>query len=110
MLYIKDDGTIRLTRGDTARLTVPIINLVDHSEYVMQAGDALYLTVKKRATDREFLFQKKVVGSNAIHIKPDDTSELSFGKYRYDIQITTAAGDVYTIVEPAVFEIMEEIT
>ena len=26
MLYIKDNGTIRLTRGDTARLTIPITN------------------------------------------------------------------------------------
>lgn len=52
MLYIKDDGTIRLTRGDTARLTVPITNLVDQSEYAMQADDTLYLTVKKRAADR----------------------------------------------------------
>ena len=43
MLYIKDDGTIRLTRGDTARLTIPIINSASNDEYVMQSGDVLSL-------------------------------------------------------------------
>lgn len=110
MLYIKDDGTIRLTRGDTARLTIPIINSASNDEYVMQSGDVLFFTVKKSAKDTNYLFQKESTGTNAIHIKPEDTNNLSFGKYKYDVQLTTAPGDVYTIIEPSVFEIMEEIT
>lgn len=110
MLYIKDDGTIRLTRGDTARLTIPIINSASNDEYVMQSGDVLFFTVKKSAKDTNYLFQKESAGTNAIHIKPEDTDNLSFGKYKYDVQLTTVYGDVYTIIEPSVFEIMEEIT
>lgn len=110
MLHIKDDGTIRLTRGDTARLTIPIINSASNSEYTMQSGDVLFFTVKKSAKDTNYLFQKKIIGANLIHIKPEDTDNLSFGKYKYDAQLTTASGDVYTIIEPSVFEIMEEIT
>lgn len=106
----KDDGTIRLTRGDTARLTIPIINSASNDEYVMQSGDVLFFTVKKSAKDTNYLFQKESTGTNAIHIKPEDTDNLSFGKYKYDVQLTTASGDVYTIIEPSVFEIMEEIT
>lgn len=109
MLYI-DDKTIKLTRGDTARLTVPIINLADNGEYTMESGDILYFTVKKTAKDTDFLFQKSVTGSNSIHIKPEDTANLSFGKYKYDVQLTTATGDVYTVIEPSTFEVMEEIT
>lgn len=109
MLYI-DDKTIKLTRGDTARLTVPIINLADNGEYTMESGDILYFTVKKTAKDTDFLFQKSVTGSNSIHIKPEDTADLSFGKYKYDVQLTTATGDVYTVIEPSTFEVMEEIT
>lgn len=30
MLYVEQNGTIRLTRGDTARLIVPIENEVTH--------------------------------------------------------------------------------
>lgn len=46
MLHIKDDGTIRLTRGDTAHLTIPIINSVSNSEYTMQSGDVLFFNVR----------------------------------------------------------------
>ena len=109
MLYI-DDKTIKLTRGDTARLTVPIINLANNGEYTMESGDILYFTVKKTAKDSDFLFQKSVTGSNSIHIRPEDTAVLSFGKYKYDVQLTTATGDVYTVIEPSTFEVMEEIT
>lgn len=109
MLYI-DDKIIKLTRGDTARLTVPIINLANNGEYTMESGDILYFTVKKTAKDTDFLFQKSVTGSNSIHIKPEDTADLSFGKYKYDVQLTTATGDVYTVIEPSTFEVMEEIT
>lgn len=110
MLYIKEDGTIRLTRGDTARLTVPITNSTNNSEYEMQTDDTLYFSVKKSAKESEYLFQKIADGSNSIHIEPEDTAGLSFGKYKYDVQLTTAAGDVYTVIEPSVFEVMEEIT
>ena len=109
MLYI-DDKTIKLTRGDTARLTVPITNLANNGEYTMESGDILYFTVKKTAKDSDFLFQKSVTGSNSIYIKPEDTANLSFGKYKYDVQLTTATGDVYTVIEPSTFEVMEEIT
>lgn len=109
MLYI-DDKTIKLTRGDTARLAVPIINLANNGEYTMESGDILYFTVKKTAKDSDFLFQKSVTGSNSIHIRPEDTADLSFGKYKYDVQLTTATGDVYTVIEPSTFEVMEEIT
>ena len=109
MLYI-DDKNIKLTRGDTARLTVPIINLANNGEYTMESGDILYFTVKKTAKDSDFLFQKSVTGSNSIHIRPEDTATLSFGKYKYDVQLTTATGDVYTVIEPSTFEVMEEIT
>lgn len=109
MLYI-DDKIIKLTRGDTARLTVPIINLANNGEYTMESGDILYFTVKKTAKDSDFLFQKSVTGSNSIHIRPEDTADLSFGKYKYDVQLTTATGDVYTVIEPSAFEVMEEIT
>lgn len=110
MLYIRDDGTIRLTRGDTARLSVPIKNSSNDEEYTMQSGDNLYFTVKKSAKDVEPLLQKVVTGSNVFHIKPEDTKTFPFGKYKYDVQITTASGDVYTVIEPTTFEIMEEIT
>lgn len=110
MLYIDDDGTIKLTRGDTARLSVPIKNSVNDDEYTIKSDDILYFTVKKSAKDSEPLLQKVTKGSNTFHIRPEDTEAFSFGKYRYDVQLTTASGDVYTVIEPSIFEITEEIT
>ena len=49
-------------------------------------------------------------GGAAIHIRPEDTKELSFGKYLYDIQLTTADGDIYTVIPPTTFEILKEVT
>ena len=48
MLYVLEDGTIRLTRGDTARLTVDISNDLTQNSYEIQDGDMLTLTVKKQ--------------------------------------------------------------
>ncbi len=110
MLYIEDDNKIRLTRGDTARFKIPITNLVNNGEYVMSASDILHFTVKKSSKDDAFLFQRTSVGSNLIHIRPEDTGNLPFGKYKYDVEIDTESGDVYTVIEPTIFEIMEEIT
>ena len=47
MLYIKDNGTIRLTRGDTARLTIPIINSANNDD-----SDISYQSIKFFKSDR----------------------------------------------------------
>lgn len=110
MLYIESNNVIRLTRGDTAKLTVPIENDLDNSSYVMDERDTLTFTIKKSVKDNENLVQKVVTGSNNFHIKPEDTDSLPFGKYVYDVQLTTAGGDVYTVIEPTSFEILSEVT
>lgn len=110
MLYIESNNVIRLTRGDTAKLTVPIENDLDNSSYVMDEQDTLTFTIKKSVKDNEKLVQKVVTGSNNFHIKPEDTDSLPFGKYVYDVQLTTAGGDVYTVIEPTSFEILSEVT
>ena len=110
MLRIGSDGAVELTRGDTARLTVTITNETDGKEYVMQSGDTLAFTVKQNAEAADLSIQKVVQGSNTFHIEPKDTAHLKFGKYKYDVQLTTASGDVYTVVEPTDFKIAQEVT
>ena len=48
--------------------------------------------------------------SFAIDIAPNDTKNLSFGKYMYDLQIKYNNGLTLTVIKPSVFEIMEEVT
>ena len=110
MLYVLSDGTIQLTRGDTARLSVSITNDLTKESYKVEETDTLILTVKRSVKDDCALFQKRARGSTSFHIEPADTSGIPFGKYKYDVQLNKDNGDVYTIVKPSCFEIMPEVT
>lgn len=110
MLYVKDNGTIQLTRGDTARLDITIKNSLTEEVYDMTPDDILSFTIKKSVKDETALVHKESKGTNTFHIEPKDTAELSFRKYFYDVQLARANGDVYTVIVPTTFEIMKEVT
>ncbi len=93
MLTVDKDNTIHLTRGDTARFSIgPVVKI---KKTVMQADPCVQLIVH---------------GGEVLHIKPEDTKAMAFGKYVYDIQLTTADGDVYTIIPPTTFDLLKEVT
>lgn len=100
---------IHLTRGDTAYLAVEITNS-DGSAYEMDPGDVLALSVKKYFSDPNYVFQKIVHGAQEFKILPEDTSELDFGIYKYDVQLTKANGDVYTVIPVSDLELQREVT
>lgn len=111
MLTVDKDNTIHLTRGDTARLILgSVVNTVTKKDYGVSADDTVTFTVKKTVMDTSPAVQIRVPGGAAIHIKPEDTKALAFGRYVYDVQLTTAEGDVYTVIPPAAFEILKEVT
>lgn len=110
MLNVERDGVIRLTRGDTAYLQVPITNEITNSDYILSPDDVLKFTIKRSVNDTDPLVQKVLYGANLFHIEPTDTKHLSFGKYLYDVELTTSNGDVYTVIVPTTFELMKEIT
>lgn len=108
MLKIQSNGDIELTRGDTARLTVSVTDN-QKQPYTVKEDDVLTLTVKKEYKDAEALIEKKITGSNTFHIKPEDTKGLDFATYKYDVQITTADGDNYTVIDDKKFKITNEV-
>ena len=110
MLYIKSNNTIRLTRGDTAALTVSIVDDVNKQQYEMKITDVLKLSVKKDTHEADYCFQKVSTGKPNITIQPEDTKELDFGKYIYDVQLENSEGAVSTIIEPSTFEVLPEVT
>lgn len=110
MLYVKSDGTIQLTRGDTARIEIVVKNSLTGETYTMDPNDIMTFTIKKSVKDSLSLVKKESKGHNAFHLEPKDTSELSFRKYFYDVQLTRANGDVYTVIVPTTFEILKEVT
>ena len=108
MLIVSPNGEIKLTRGDTAWLTVTLTD-DEKQPYTMQAEDTLTLAVKITTRAKECLLRKVIKGNNVFHIKPEDTKDLIFGRYVYDVQIDTADGDSYTVIPFTCFEIMDEV-
>jgi hypothetical protein len=109
MLNVSSNGEIRLTRGDTARLTVDIMD-DEGLPYVLQEKDTLTLTVKKDYEDTTPAIEKEIEGNNMFHIEPADTAGLPFGSYKYDVQLKTEDGDVYTVIADKIFTILKEVT
>jgi hypothetical protein len=87
---------ITLTRGDTAILAVELKNQ-DGTDYEIQTGDKLVMTVKESITDTEAVISK-TADNDVFTLEPSDTIGLC-GVYEYDIQLTTADGDVYTPIQ-----------
>lgn len=105
MLTISNKN-IFLTRGDTAKIALSITSA--GSAAYDSTKDRVVLTVKKSTTDKEKILQKTAV-NDVITISHADTRNLEYGDYVYDIQLTTAAGDVYTVITPHRFRIEEEV-
>lgn len=108
MLKIDNQGAIFLTRGDSAFFDVEIRQ--GDGVYQPMEGDVLYFSVKKSPNDTEYCIKKSFSPTEPIIIEPVDTNGMAFGRYMYDVQLTRATGEVYTIVEPKYFYVKEEIT
>lgn len=108
MLEISKSGAIKLTRGDTADLVVEIES--DEGSYTLASGDSLTMTCRKFASSEEVIFQKQIINSNSFRIEPEDTANVPFGKYVFDVQLSTVGGEIYTVISPKTFEICEEVT
>ncbi len=107
---LKINGSdIYITRGDTAEIDVEI-SRSDGTAYTLASTDKLTLTVKKSISAEKEVISKTLTGSSRIKIAPTDTSGLAFGEYVYDIQLNTADGGIYTIVEPSKLIIATEVT
>lgn len=110
MLFIEDDGTVKLTRGDTAKLNVSITDDITHEIYEIQPTDVLVMSIKKSIKDETACVTKSITGSSTFTILPSDTHNLSFGNYFYDVQITNANNEVYTVIGPCSFVLLKEVT
>lgn len=102
-----DKNKISLTRGDSAVFNVDLIN--EHGQvHHLSEGDLLIFTLKKSTRTKEIILQKHIE-RNEFKLSPDDTHELNFGYYVYDIQLIKVNGDIQTIVPPTSFEILQEV-
>ena len=101
--------TITLTRGDSFKATVQMIDENGES-YVPQEGDEIRFAVKRRYTDTKTIISKVIPNDTLLlELEPKDTEAFKFGSYVYDIQLTYANGEVDTFIDKATLVISEEV-
>ena len=103
------NNTIYLTRGDTfkAHLT---ITYPDGSVYTPIEGDRIRFALKEDIDDEECLILNEIpIDTMLLVIYPEQTKDLDFGTYVYDIQLTKANGDVDTFITASKFKITAEV-
>lgn len=89
---------IYITRGDTGFIEIPLFDN-DNEPYTPIEGDSVRFAVKKKYKDEECLVLKPIpIETLILEIKPEDTKELEFGKYVYDIEFTDSLGHVSTFI------------
>ena len=98
--------TITITRGDSASFHIDIVD-ASGTEYVLQDGDIVTFTVKKSTKTEDILIQKT---GQDVEIEHEDTADLRYGTYAYDVQLTYANGHIDTFIGPADFVLTEEVT
>lgn len=100
--------TIKLTRGDTMRLTIELTN-ASGNPITLESTDSIIFRLKKNAKTEELLIEKE--GDPLmllIALDEADTMDLAFGKYKYEIEVVYQ-NNHYTIVECAEFILGEEL-
>ena len=102
MLEIKKNK-ISMIKGDTTHLNVSM------NGYTYSEGDTITLTLKQSIEDEAVVLQKTVAANQPICLVCEDTNAIAAGRYVYDIQLDTAAGEVYTVVNPNTFTIKEGV-
>lgn len=108
-MFRVENNAIFLTRGDSATLELSVTKS-DSTVYTIADGDSVTLSVKRSVKDSEALIVKKITQGNTITFNPVDTAGMDFGEYRYDVQLNTKTGKVYTVVGPDSFFVCEEVT
>lgn len=101
--------TITMTRGDTLSVDVEIVQ-ADGSKYILRDGDSVRFAMKRDYTDAEPILLKDLDDVNPrIELLPEDTKDLDFGRYVYDVELTKEDGTVDTFIDRAVLNITEEV-
>jgi hypothetical protein len=85
MLKIDDENNVYLTRGDTANF---LLDLVDEDEqpYTMTADEIIIFSLR-RIYDKGHILVQKQSSSPSFSLSTNDTKDLTFGSYKYDIYL-----------------------
>ena len=108
---------ISITRGDSAQITLTIWDRVTGKLFVPGPDDRLTFTVKRELSDEAPLVVKTLENGIVCReqeclllLVPEDTAQLPFGAYRYDVELVLASGYTDTVIPPSLFLVTGEVT
>ncbi len=100
---------IHITRGDTAYIDVSLED-ISGNDYEPVQGDKLYFRLKESVYKKELLVEKEInIDTLVLEITPEDTEMLGFGSYCYEVELVTALGQHFTVIENAAFIVGAEV-
>lgn len=104
------NNTITLTRGDTFICDVKIRNQ-DGDPYTPAEDDVIRFALKHdiKKEEKPLILKEISIDTMQLRLEPDDTKNLQFGVYYYDIEITRADGIVDTFITKTAFILTEEV-
>lgn len=110
--------TIAITRGDSAYISLPILQADGRTPYEVQPGDVVALQVRtdvvtgSGSTEPELVINGRIIYQEGVPVwvlTPEDTT-IPVGKYKWDVQITLANTDDVTTYNSGTFKITSEVT
>ena len=107
MLIVNEENNVFLTRGDHAIFDVEITD-ENGDPYTMISGDKIIFTLRK-LYDRGVELIKKESSVPTFEIVNEDTKDLDFGVYVYDVCLYNSLSGKYdTFIPERLFEIGKE--
>ena len=104
---------MRIIRGDSKTFTFQRKN--KNGEVIAEKPDKIYLTIKQNEFERKALIQKTFDNgirfeedTYYVEFKSEDTDNLNFGEYVYDIEIIN--GDIVKTIKKDTFIVESEVT
>ena len=111
-MYKIDSDLIEMTRGDSVPFNFKLVDS-NNNPVELADKDVLLFTVrkkpKKNSEDTNYAFQKQIV-NGSFKISPNDTKDLDYGQYNWDIEYRYNAGDDVETVLKGKLVLTEEVT
>lgn len=105
-VYVDKHKNIFMVKGNTALFNLTLKKDGQPYDY---SNDLVQLTIKTDIYTNKVLIQKTFAGGS-IKFVPDDTDNIDYGVYKYDVALTTPGGDFYTVIKEKDFNITGRVT
>lgn len=97
-MYSINGTNISLTRGDTFKCVLSLTE--DSKTYIPDPEDRIRFALKRNYKSEEILIRKEIPNNSLLFkLNPEDTKNLEYGEYVYDMEITKQNGDVDTFLK-----------